>query len=155
MHVLFTSKIYAQRRTQWQWWKRWDLILLADENVSDLRNYHFKKHWNAKNGEPGRGSDQNGKSGLDCILKVPQGTEVVEIQSGEIICELLEHEQEFKLLEGGKRRKGKCNFQVFCEPNSATIYRRKTGMEGEFLFTLKTIADIGLVGFPNAGNLLS
>ena len=128
-----------------------DLILLADENVSDLRNYHFKKHWNAKNGEPGRGSDQNGKSGLDCILKVPQGTEVVEIQSGEIICELLEHEQEFKLLEGGKGGRGNATFKSSVNQTPRQFTEGKPGMEGEFLFTLKTIADIGLVGFPNAG----
>ena len=128
-----------------------DLILLADENVSDLRNYHFKKHWNAKNGDPGRGSDQNGKSGLDCILKVPQGTEVVEIQSGEIICELLEHEQEFKLLEGGKGGRGNATFKSSVNQTPRQFTEGKPGMEGEFLFTLKTIADIGLVGFPNAG----
>ena len=128
-----------------------DLILLADENVSDLRNYHFKKHWNAKNGEPGRGSDQNGKGGLDCILKVPQGTEVVEIQSGEIICELLEHEQEFKLLEGGKGGRGNATFKSSVNQTPRQFTEGKPGMEGEFLFTLKTIADIGLVGFPNAG----
>ncbi len=128
-----------------------DLILLADENVSDLRNYHFKKHWNAKNGEPGRGSDQNGKSGLDCILKVPQGTEVVEIQSGEIICELLEHEEEFKLLEGGKGGRGNATFKSSVNQTPRQFTEGKPGMEGEFLFTLKTIADIGLVGFPNAG----
>ena len=128
-----------------------DLILLVDENVSDLRNYHFKKHWNAKNGDPGRGSDQNGKSGLDCILKVPQGTEVVEIQSGEIICELLEHEQEFKLLEGGKGGRGNATFKSSVNQTPRQFTEGKPGMEGEFLFTLKTIADIGLVGFPNAG----
>ena len=79
-----------------------DLILKADENVADLRNYHFKKHWKAKNGEPGRGSDQNGKGGDRCILKVPMGTEIREIESGDLICELMEHEQEVLLLEGGK-----------------------------------------------------
>ena len=67
-----------------------------------LRNYHFKKHWKAKNGEPGRGSDQNGRGGDPCILKVPMGTEVREMDSGELICELLDHEQEVLLLEGGK-----------------------------------------------------
>ena len=79
-----------------------DVYLLADENISDLRAFHFKKHWNAKNGEPGRGSDQNGKGGSDCLVKVPLGTEVREIETNEIVCELLHHEQEFLVLEGGK-----------------------------------------------------
>ena len=79
-----------------------DLILQADENVADLRNYHFKKHWKAKNGEPGRGVIKTVEGGDPCILKVPMGTEVREMDSGELICELLDHEQEVLLLEGGK-----------------------------------------------------
>ena len=74
-----------------------DLILQADENVADLRNYHFKKHWKAKKGEPGRGSDQNGRGGDPCILKVPMGTEVREMDSGELICELLKIDTEITL----------------------------------------------------------
>ena len=128
-----------------------DLLLQADENVADLRNYHFKKHWKAKNGEPGRGSDQNGKSGETCILKVPMGTEVREIESGELICELLDHEQEVLLLEGGKGGRGNATFKSSINQTPRQFTEGKLGMEGEYKFTLKTIADIGLVGFPNAG----
>ena len=74
-----------------------EVVLQADENVSDLRTYHFKKQWKAKNGDPGRGSDQNGRGGDSCILKVPLGTEVRDLGTGEIICELLEHQQEVLL----------------------------------------------------------
>ena len=128
-----------------------DLILQADENVADLRNYHFKKHWKAKNGEPGRGSDQNGRGGDPCILKVPMGTEVREMDSGELICELLDHEQEVLLLEGGKGGRGNATFKSSINQTPRQFTEGKIGMEGEFKFTLKTIADIGLVGFPNAG----
>ncbi len=128
-----------------------DLILLADENVSDLRNYHFKKHWKAKNGEPGRGSDQNGKGGEPCVLKVPMGTEVRELATNEIVCELLEHEQEFLLLSGGKGGRGNATFKSSINQTPRQFTEGKPGMEGEYLFTLKTIADVGLVGFPNAG----
>ena len=128
-----------------------DLILQADENVADLRNYHFKKHWKAKNGEPGRGSDQNGRGGDPCILKVPIGTEVREMDSGELICELLDHEQEVLLLEGGKGGRGNATFKSSINQTPRQFTEGKIGMEGEYKFTLKTIADIGLVGFPNAG----
>ena len=128
-----------------------DLILQADENVADLRNYHFKKHWKAKNGEPGRGSDQNGRGGDPCILKVPMGTEVREMDSGELICELLDHEQEVLLLEGGKGGRGNATFKSSINQTPRQFTEGKIGMEGEYKFTLKTIADIGLVGFPNAG----
>ena len=128
-----------------------NLLLQADENVSDLRSYHFKKHWKAKNGEPGRGSDQNGKGGAACILKVPMGTEVRSLETQEIVCELLEHEQEFLLLEGGKGGRGNATFKSSINQTPRQFTEGKPGMEGDFVFTLKTIADIGLVGFPNAG----
>ena len=128
-----------------------DLILQADENVADLRNYHFKKHWKAKNGEPGRGSDQNGRGGDSCVLKVPMGTEVREMHSGDLICELLEHDQEILLLEGGKGGRGNATFKSSINQTPRQFTEGKIGMEGEYKFTLKTIADIGLVGFPNAG----
>ena len=128
-----------------------DVYLLADENISDLRAFHFKKHWNAKNGEPGRGSDQNGKGGADCLLKVPLGTEVREVETNEIVCELLHHEQEFLVLEGGKGGRGNATFKSSVNQTPRQFTEGKPGMEGDFVFTLKTIADVGLVGFPNAG----
>ena len=128
-----------------------EIILQADENVSDLRTYHFKKQWKAKNGEPGRGSDQNGKGGEPCILKVPLGTEVRDLDSGDIICELMEHEQEILLLEGGKGGRGNATFKSSTNQTPRQFTEGKPGMEGAFVFTLKTIADVGLVGFPNAG----
>ncbi len=128
-----------------------EVFLLADENVSDLRTFHFKKQWKAKNGEPGRGSDQNGKGGASCILKVPLGTEVRDLNSGEIICELLKHEQEILLLEGGKGGRGNATFKSSINQTPRQFTEGKPGMEGEYVFTLKTIADVGLVGFPNAG----
>ena len=128
-----------------------EIILLADENVSDLRTFHFKSQWKAKNGEPGRGSDQNGRGGEACILKVPLGTEVRDLNSGEIICELLNHEQEILLLEGGKGGRGNATFKSSINQTPRQFTEGKPGMEGEYVFTLKTIADVGLVGFPNAG----
>ena len=118
-----------------------DLMLKADENVSDLRNYHFKKHWKAKNGEPGRGSDQNGRGGESCVLKVPMGTEVRLLESGELVCELLEHKQEILLLEGGKGGRGNATFKSSINQTPRQFTEGKIGMEGEYLFTLKTIAE--------------
>ena len=128
-----------------------EVILQADENVSDLRTFHFKKQWKAKNGEPGRGSDQNGRGGDPCILKVPLGTEVRDQISGEIICELMAHEEEILLLEGGKGGRGNATFKSSINQTPRQFTEGKPGMEGDYIFTLKTIADVGLVGFPNAG----
>ena len=71
--------------------------------------------------------------------------------SGEIICELMEHEQEILLLEGGKGGRGNATFKSSINQTPRQFTEGKPGMEGEYIFTLKTIADVGLVGFPNAG----
>ncbi len=128
-----------------------DVVLQADENIADLRAFHFKKHWKARNGEPGRGSDQNGKGGDPCILKLPLGTEVRKVDTNEIFCELLNHEEEITILEGGKGGRGNATFKSSVNQTPRQFTDGKVGMEDNFVFTLKTIADVGLVGFPNAG----
>ena len=128
-----------------------DLRLLADENVSDLRTYYFKPGWKAKNGAPGEGNDKNGRSGEDCVLKVPLGTVVQNRETGEVVCELIEHEEEILLLEGGKGGRGNATFKSSVNQTPRQFTEGKPGAEGDFILTLKTIADVGLVGFPNAG----
>jgi GTP-binding protein len=128
-----------------------NILLQADENVADLRAYHFKRHWKAKNGEPGRGSDQNGKGGESCLLKLPLGTEIRVEGQEEISCELLTHGEELVLLEGGKGGRGNATFKSSVNQTPRQTTEGKPGLEENYIFTLKTIADVGLVGFPNAG----
>lgn len=128
-----------------------NILLQADENVADLRAYHFKRHWKAKNGEPGRGSDQNGKGGESCLLKLPLGTEIRIEGQEDIFCELLTHGEELVLLEGGKGGRGNATFKSSVNQTPRQTTEGKPGLEENYIFTLKTIADVGLVGFPNAG----
>ncbi len=128
-----------------------NVLMVADVNVSDLRTFPFNPQWKAKNGEPGRGSDQHGKGGADCLLKVPLGTVVQHRDTGEILHELLEADQEILLLEGGKGGRGNITFKTSVNQTPRQFTDGKAGQEGEFVLTLKTIADVGLVGFPNAG----
>ena len=128
-----------------------DVLLLCDVNVGDLIEYKYRPNWSAKNGEPGRGSDQHGRNGTDCILRVPPGTVVYNKENGRFVTELTKNEQQICLLKGGRGGFGNAHFKSSTNqaPRKATPGKR--GEEEIFIFELKTIADIGLVGFPNAG----
>jgi len=124
--------------------------LVADANVSDLRKFHFQPQWKAGNGEPGRGRQQHGKSGQDCRLIVPVGTAVMDTE-GRVVCELLESGEEIRLLKGGEGGKGNIHYKSSTNQTPREFTEGKPGKAGEYTFVLKTVAEIGLVGFPNAG----
>jgi GTP-binding protein len=128
-----------------------DVYIVGDTNVADLTDFHFKPGWKAKNGEPGRGSDQHGANGEDIVLKLPVGTIVVDRESGDPIAEVLEHGQKVLLLEGGEGGKGNAQFKSSTNQAPRQFTLGKPGEEGDFRLIIKTIADVGLIGFPNAG----
>ena len=129
------------------------IILQADENVSDLRTYHFKKQWKAKKWRtwPRAVIRMEREENL-AFLKSPLGTEVRDLNTGEIICELLEHEQEILLLEGGKGAEN-ATFKSSTNQTPRQFTEGKPGMEGEFVFTFKKpLLMLALWGFQTLGN---
>ncbi|MDR1366652.1 MAG: Obg family GTPase CgtA [Puniceicoccales bacterium] len=128
-----------------------DVILICDRNVADLTNYKFVPHASAKNGEPGRGSNCHGANGISRFLKVPEGTVVINNETEMVAVELLKDGEKILLLKGGVGGKGNINFKSSINQAPRKITLGTPGETGEFTFVLKTIADIGLVGFPNAG----
>lgn len=128
-----------------------DVILVCDENVGDLINYKYKPHAKAENGQGGKGNDKNGKGGPDCLLPVPPGTVILGKESGEVVTELMDHGQRVILLKGGKGGKGNLNYKTSINRAPRKATPGVLGEDGVFKFVLKTIADVGLVGFPNAG----
>ncbi|MFO8026047.1 MAG: GTPase ObgE [Opitutales bacterium] len=127
------------------------VYIVGDTNVADLTDYHFKPGWRAKNGEPGRGSDQHGAKGAHLTLKLPIGTIVVDRETGDPIAEVTEHGETLCLLEGGAGGKGNAQFKSSTNQAPRQFTLGKPGEEGEFRLIIKTIADVGLIGFPNAG----
>jgi GTP-binding protein len=127
------------------------VYIIGDTNVADLTDFHFKPGWKAKNGEPGRGSDQHGAKGEHITLRLPVGTIVVDRDSGDPIAEVLEHGDEVLLLEGGVGGKGNAQFKSSINQAPRQFTLGKPGEEGDFRLVIKTIADVGLIGFPNAG----
>ena len=128
-----------------------NVYIIGDTNVADLTDFHFKPGWKAKNGEPGRGSDQHGAKGEHITLRLPVGTIVVDRDSGDPIAEVLEHGHEVLLLEGGVGGKGNAQFKSSTNQAPRQFTLGKPGEQGDFRLIIKTIADVGLIGFPNAG----
>lgn len=128
-----------------------NVYIVGDTNVADLTDFHFKPGWKAKNGEPGRGSDQHGANGEHLTLRLPVGTIVVDRDSGDPIAEVLEHGEKVLLLEGGEGGKGNAQFKSSTNQAPRQFTLGKPGEEGDFRLIIKTIADVGLIGFPNAG----
>jgi GTPase len=127
------------------------IILRADRQLNTLLDFKYKRNYQAERGENGRGKDQGGKSGKDEIVKVPCGTLVRDAVKGKIIVDLLHDGDEFIIAQGGKGGRGNGEFATptnqaprFAEPGTP-------GEERELLLELKLLADVGLVGFPNAG----
>ncbi len=128
-----------------------DVIIVADEKKSTLMDFRYKKKYAAQNGQDGRGSKMFGKKGDDCIITVPAGTIVRDVESNNIIADLAETGASFKAALGGNGGWGNTHFATPSRqaPNFAKPGR--IGRERTLVLELKLIADIGLIGFPNVG----
>ncbi len=128
-----------------------DMVLRCVDDVSDLSEYRYNPRHEARNGEPGRGSDQDGRGGENRILKVPAGTVVIDEETARPVAELVEDGQTVTLLRGGNGGWGNTHFKSSVNQAPRRANDGLPGEEGKFRFVLKTIAEAGLVGFPNAG----
>lgn len=128
-----------------------DVVLVGDHDTNNLVDYKFKPHWKGGRGEHGLGKDCNGKEGRDSVLRLPLGTVVTDIATGRVVAEVVEDGQRIVLCKGGNGGWGNTHFKTSTNraPNRANP--GQTGEHGEFRLVLKSIADVGLVGFPNAG----
>lgn len=127
-----------------------DVYIVGDSRKHTLLDYKYKKDYQARNGQPGMGQRRFGKAGEDSYLPVPLGTQIKNAETGELILDVVQ-EGEHKLLEGGKGGLGNWHFKN--SRQQAPEYAQ-SGLPGESLrvsLELKLLADIGLVGFPNAG----
>lgn len=128
-----------------------DVYLIADENMSTLMDFKHKSVFKAENGENGGIKNMHGACAKDLYIKVPTGTVVKDIKSGNVIADLIYHGQKVLVAKGGRGGRGNARFATaqrrtpqFCEPG-------EPGIDRELFLELKLIADVGLIGMPNAG----
>lgn len=127
------------------------VYLIADEGLSTLLDFTYRSIFKADNGENGFKKSMHGKSAKDLYIKVPAGTIVKDLKTGNIIADLTKHEQTVLVAKGGRGGRGNTHFCTpqnrapqYCEPG-------EPGIERELQLELKLLADVGLLGFPNAG----
>lgn len=127
------------------------IILRGSVQHWTLIHLKYRKHIHADNGEAGSGSLCTGANGKDVILEVPLGTVARDTETGEIMCEITEDGEEVILLKGGRGGLGNAHFKSSTNQTPRYSQPGEEGIEGWYILELKLLADVGLVGFPNAG----
>jgi len=127
------------------------IILKAERNLNTLIDYRYQQHHKAKRGDNGSGQNRTGKSGDDLILSVPLGTQVFEEDNKTLIYDFVKFGEEFVAAAGGKGGLGNTRFKSSTNRAPKKITKGVPGEEFTIWLQLKTIADIGIIGLPNAG----
>lgn len=128
-----------------------NVYLRATNELNSLEPYRFKKFFRAENGRHGEGNDRDGRRGKDLFLDVPLGTVVIDMATGLVLKELLKEGETFLIAKGGLGGKGNKYFASSTNRAPRIAGKGKKGEEKKLRLILKTIADVGLVGLPNAG----
>ena len=128
-----------------------DVIVKADSNLSTLLDYTYRDRWEAESGAHGSGANKTGRSGASAVLPVPPGTIVRDLSSGDVLGEVLEHGDEIPVAHGGRGGKGNAWFATSTHQAPREYQPGEDGDQRTLELELKLIADVGLVGQPNAG----
>lgn len=128
-----------------------DIVIIASKDMTSLLDYRYRKEYRARNGQPGKGKNQHGKSGTRLVIPVPAGTVVKTREEREILADLTEPGQSFTVAEGGRGGRGNARFVSSTNQAPRNAEKGKPGRKIELTLELKLIADVGILGFPNAG----
>jgi GTPase len=128
-----------------------DIVLEVDRNLSTLLDFRYKRRYAAGRGEHGRGSDQKGRDGRDSIIRVPQGTMVRPADSGVVLADLVSDAQRFIAAHGGRGGRGNARFKSSTNQAPRHAQPGEPGEARWLILELKLLADVGLMGLPNAG----
>lgn len=127
------------------------IIAIADRNINTLVDYRYTRAFRARAGENGRGSDCNGRGADDIILRMPVGTVITDLATNEVLADLAQDGQRAVIAKGGKGGLGNLHFKTSTNRAPRQYTQGEAGEERELKLELKVLADVGLLGMPNAG----
>ncbi len=127
------------------------ILLEVDPNLANLRDFQYNRHFKAGDGANGMRKQMFGADGLDCVVKVPPGTLVYDDESGDLLADLIEAGSRTEIVSGGWGGKGNARFATSTRQTPRIAEQGQKGSSKSLRLELKLLADIGLVGFPNAG----
>lgn len=128
-----------------------NVVFIVDEGLRTFMDYRYQKKFVAPNGENGMSKEMHGRKSKDLYLKVPPGTVIRDTDTGEVLADLVEHEQEVIVARGGRGGRGNCRFATPSNPAPEIAENGEPGEERNLTLELKLMADVGLVGFPSVG----
>ena len=127
------------------------IIFCVDHNLHTLQDIKYKRIYKAQNGKQGSSNRKTGKDGEDIFITVPLGTLIKSAKTKDILADLIQNEETYTATEGGKGGKGNINFKSSTNQTPRYAQPGLPGTKGVFILELKVLADVGLVGLPNAG----
>ncbi|WP_026470745.1 Obg family GTPase CgtA [Alkanindiges illinoisensis] len=128
-----------------------DILLIADDDANTLVDYRYTRKFRAERGKNGQGANCSGRGGADVVLKVPVGTTVVDVASGDVIGDMIEDGQRLLVAAGGDGGLGNTHFKSSTNRSPRQCTSGRPGESREIRLELKVLADVGLLGMPNAG----
>jgi len=128
-----------------------DVVLVADEGLSTLLDFQYRRHYSAERGAHGQGANRHGRRGSSLIVPVPVGTVVRDARTRELLADLVQHGQRVVVARGGRGGRGNARFATSTRRVPRRAEPGGPGEERDVELELKLIADVGLVGFPNTG----
>lgn len=128
-----------------------NVVFIVDEGLRTFMDYRYQKKFVAPNGENGMSKGMHGRKSKDLYLKVPPGTVIRDTDTGEVLADLVEHDQEVIVARGGRGGRGNCRFATPSNPAPEIAENGEPGEERNLTLELKLMADVGLVGFPSVG----
>lgn len=128
-----------------------DVVCLADENLNTLLDLQYRRHYRAERGKHGSGKNKTGESGADAIIRVPPGSIITDAESGVILADLIKNGRRATVALGGRGGKGNTHFKSSTRQTPREATPGQTGEKRNLKVELRLIADVGLVGLPNAG----